>query len=162
MAKQSVKMLQITYIHGGQSMLNQIRDMWEELNHYHCERSAYFKEHYLGMTWQKRRCTLLKKTTGGEMHIEIAVDETTGHNVGYIISSINSEKTGEIESLYVDKAYRHMGIGSRLTQNALAWMDQNGAAEKQVEVSVGNEPAWGFYGRFGFLPRKTLLKQVKR
>jgi hypothetical protein len=34
--------------------------------------------------------------------------------------------------------------------------------EKVVEVSVGNESAWGFYGRYGFLPRKTLLKQVKK
>jgi hypothetical protein len=40
-------------------------------------------------------------------------------------------------------------------------MDQSGALEKIVETSIGNEQAWRFYGRFGFLPRKTILKQVK-
>jgi hypothetical protein len=40
-------------------------------------------------------------------------------------------------------------------------MDQKGSVEKIVEVSYGNEVAWKFYGQFGFLPRKTVLKQVK-
>jgi diamine N-acetyltransferase len=55
-----------------------------------------------------------------------------------------------------------MNIGETLVEDALAWMDECGAVEKVVEVSVGNESVWAFYGRFGFLPRKTLLKQVKK
>lgn len=96
------------------------------------------------------------------MHVEIAVEETSGRKVGYVVSTVNSEKTGEVESIYIDEAYRGMGIGGQLMRDALDWMDQNGSISKQVEVSVGNEVAWGFYGRNGFLPRKTLLKQVKR
>ncbi len=45
-----------------------------------------------------------------------------------------------------------------MIQKALDWMEQNGATEKIVVVSVGNEKVWDFYGRFGFLPRKTVLK----
>jgi ribosomal protein S18 acetylase RimI-like enzyme len=41
-------------------------------------------------------------------------------------------------------------------------MEQKNAAAKVVEVSVGNEGAWGFYGRYGFLPRKTFLEQTKK
>jgi diamine N-acetyltransferase len=153
---------QINYAQGDQKVLDQVRAMWEELNRYHCERSQHFKQHYLEMTWQKRRYTLLKKAVGGMLLVEVASDEFAGQKVGYAISSINDEKTGELESLYVDAAYRGSGIGDRLMQDALKWMDINGAVSKQVEVSVGNEVAWGFYGRFGFKPRKTMLKQIEK
>lgn len=29
------------------------------------------------------------------------------------------------------------------------------------EVAAGNEKAWEFYEKYGFLPRKTILKQVR-
>jgi diamine N-acetyltransferase len=155
-------MAKIRYVHGDDKMLNDVRGMWEALNLYHCERSAHFKKHYLEMTFQKRKYQLKKKTVLGAMSVDIAVDESTGQSIGYIISSVNSEKTGEIESVYVEESYRRMGIGSELMKTALAWMDEKCAITKQVEVSVGNESAWAFYGQFGFLPRKTLLKQVKK
>ncbi len=150
----------IKYIHGDQTMLDQVEDMWEELNSYHCKRSKHFKEHYLQMTWQKRKNTILKKATGGEIHIELAIDESSMRSIGYVISSINTEKTGEVESVYVESAFRHMGVGDALMENSLQWMDKNGTTSKQVEVSVGNESAWKFYRRFKFLPRKTTLKQA--
>jgi diamine N-acetyltransferase len=152
----------INYHIGDQTMLNEVRSLWEELNQYHCERSEHFKEHYLNMTWQKRRYTLLKRATGGALYVEFAQDEKMGRQVGYIICSVNVDKTGEIESIYVQAPYRGLGIGDKLMTDSLAWMERNGVNEKQVEVSVGNEVAWGFYGRYGFLPRKTLLKQVKK
>ncbi len=98
---------------------------------------------------------------GGEMYVELAVDESTGRSVGYAVSTLNAQMTGEVESIYVEPAYRQMGIGKAMMKDALEWMDQKNAVGKQVEVSVGNEVAWGFYGRFGFKPRKTLLIQMK-
>ncbi len=95
------------------------------------------------------------------MHVALAIDEVTGQKVGYIVSSIDEEKIGEIESVIVDLAYRGNGVGGTLMRDTLAWMDANGAVEKIVEVSVGNEKAFGFYSKFGFCPRKTILKQVK-
>lgn len=41
----------------------------------------------------------------------------------------------------------------------LGW--EQGAESKIVEVAAGNEQAFGFYKRYGFLPRETLMKQVK-
>jgi ribosomal protein S18 acetylase RimI-like enzyme len=160
--KQGVRMTStITYIHGNQNMLDDIKALWEKLNRYHCERSAYFKQHYLGMTFENRKADLLKKAEGGEMRVDVAIDEATGLSIAYIVSTLNSGKEGEIDSVYVEEPYRRMSVGGRLMQNALAWMDERGAVAKNVEVSFGNESAWGFYGRFGFLPRKTTLKQVK-
>jgi ribosomal protein S18 acetylase RimI-like enzyme len=54
-----------------------------------------------------------------------------------------------------------LGIGDSLMKKALSWMDQKGAMAKIVEVGTGNEQAFNFYARYGFLPRKTVLKQVR-
>jgi diamine N-acetyltransferase len=151
----------LKYLHGNQSLLDDIKDLWEALNLHNCNRSEHFKSHYQNMTFNKRKADLIRKATGGEMRVDMAVDEATGKPVGYIISSVNNEKIGEIESVYVNEHYRRMGVGGKLITRALVWMDQKGAAEKIVEVSYGNEVTWKFYGQFGFLPRKTVLKQVK-
>ena len=113
------------------------------------------------MTFQKRKNDLLKKAAHGVMRVDVAFDESTGQRVGYLVSSIDSEKTGEIESIFVCEAYRGMGIGDALMKKALAWMNQNSSTEKIVEATVGNEQVLGFYGRYGFLPRKILLEEVK-
>jgi diamine N-acetyltransferase len=162
MKKETVAQPKIKYTHGDQSLLDSLKPLWEALNIYHCSRSEHFKSHYRAMTFEKRKAAILKKTLdGGELRVDLAVDEATGKGVGYIISNLNAEKTGEIESVYVNDAYRRMGIGGTLMISALAWMGKKGAVEKLVEVSVGNEVAWGFYGRFGFKPRKTVLKQTE-
>jgi diamine N-acetyltransferase len=152
----------IKYIHGDQTRLDDVKEMWEQLNQYHCDRSEHFKPHYRAMTFAKRKAVLLRKAEGGELRVDIAVDESTGKAVGYIVSTVGSDNVGEIQSVYVDSAYRHMGIGGALMRAALSWMEEKAVSEKVVEVSVGNETAWEFYGQFGFKPRLTLLKQVKK
>jgi diamine N-acetyltransferase len=161
MNKQTGAQPKIKYINGDQSLLDMVEPLWEELNIYHCSRSEHFKSYYKAMTFEKRKATILKKLVdGGELRVDLAVDEAAGKEIGYIISSVSDEKVGELESVYVDDAYRRLGVGGSLMRAALAWMDQKGAVEKLVEVSFGNEAAWGFYGRFGFKPRKTVLKQT--
>jgi ribosomal protein S18 acetylase RimI-like enzyme len=162
MSKQTASNAKIKYINGDQSLLDTVKPLWEELNIYHCKRSEHFKSHYRAMTFEKRKAAIPNKTVdGGELRVDLAVDEATGKGAGYVVSSISAEKVGEIESVYVNDVYRRMGVGDRLMRSALAWLDQKGAVEKIVEVSVGNEVAWGFYGRFGFKPRKTVLKQTE-
>ena len=152
----------IKFTHGDEGTLDDIKSLWQALNDHHCHRSTNFKEHYCSMTFEKRKADLLKKAALGELRVDIAVDEAAQMAVGYIVSTVNSEKTGEIESVFVSEAYRGLGVGDRLLEKALEWMNQKGAIERIVEVSVGNEQAWGFYSKHGFLPRKTVLKQVKR
>jgi len=150
------------YFHGDETLLDQIKPLWEALNEHHRQYSSNFKEHYDRMTFEKRKADLLKKVALGKMHVDLAADKASGQNVGYCVSSVDSEKTGEIESIFVDAVYRRMGIGDSLMKNALSWMEQEGAVAKIVEVAAGNEKAFDFYGRYGFLPRKTVLKQVKK
>lgn len=66
---------------------------------------------------------------------------------------------GEVESLFVEPAYRSEGIGTVLVTRGLAWMNSIGAVRKRVSVGDGNETAWAFYRKFGFYPRMTVLEQ---
>jgi diamine N-acetyltransferase len=157
-----VKKQKIKYIFGSEVLLDQIKVLWEALNRYHLGLSTNFKQHYRNMTFEKRKAGLLKKADAGKMRVDLAFDEKSGRNVGYCVSSVSLENIGEIESIFVDTAYRGIGIGNRLMKKMLYWMEQEEVVEKIVEVAVGNEQAWGFYARYGFLPRKTVLKQVKR
>ena len=151
----------INYIEGDEALLDKIKSLWEALNRHHLGLSENFKQYYLDMSFQKRKADWLKKAELGEMHVGIAVDKVSGQNVGYCVSSVTLEKTGEIKSIFVAEAFRGRGIGDALMQKALIWLEQNGAVEKIVEVAAGNERVWGFYVRYGFLPRKTMLKLVK-
>lgn len=152
----------INYVEGDEALLDQIKPLWEDLNSYLLGLSDNFSRHYLDMTFSKRKATLLQKVAPGKMRINIAFDVGSGKNVGYCISGINDGQMGEINSIFVSEAYRSLGIGDVLMENALDWLDKQDAIEKVVEVAAGNEKAWGFYARYGFFPRKTILKQVKK
>jgi ribosomal protein S18 acetylase RimI-like enzyme len=150
----------ISFSHGDQTLLDKIKLFWEELNEHHFQHSPNFKDLYSQMTFDKRKSDLLKKSLAGKIRVDLVVDEASGCTVGYCVSSFNGEKTGEIESILVNIAYRGLGIGDSLMKKTLGWMEQEGAVAKIVEVGVGNESAFSFYSRYGFLPRKTVLKQV--
>jgi ribosomal protein S18 acetylase RimI-like enzyme len=94
--------------------------------------------------------------------IDLAFDlENSNRYVGYCVSSLSQEKTGEIESIFVDEIYRSCGIGSALVTRALVWLDENGSTRNRISVSEGNEPVWNFYKKFKFYPRMTVLEQKK-
>ncbi len=54
-------------------------------------------------------------------------------------------------------AFRGRGLGSELMRRALEWMDSAGATSRTVVVAEGNERAYGFYRKFGFLPFSVTL-----
>ncbi|PKM75320.1 MAG: N-acetyltransferase [Firmicutes bacterium HGW-Firmicutes-17] len=155
------QMTTIIYRCGDESMLDEIQELWEALNQLHHQAAVNFKSHYEKFTFEMRKNNLLLKAKNGQIRIEIAVDQETAKNVGYCISRIEFSGDAEMESLYVLETYRGMGLGEKLLSNAIAWMDEMGVHTKTVSVAVGNEKAFGFYERFGFYPRKTLLEQIK-
>jgi ribosomal protein S18 acetylase RimI-like enzyme len=152
----------IKYTHGNESVLDQIKPLWEGLNEYNLLLSPYFKQHYQAFTFEARKAYLLNKVAAKtQIRIDIAIDKTTTQPAGYIVSSITKEKTGEIDSIFVAPFYRGFGIGDALMKKALAWMEKKNVAEKTLEISIGNEQTLSFYSRYGFYPRKILLKQIK-
>lgn len=80
--------------------------------------------------------------------------------VGYCISTINSEPAGEVDSFFVEEQYRKQGLGDKLMQRALEWLDINKAKTKIIVVAEGNENVLEFYRRYGFYKRRIVLEQV--
>lgn len=152
----------VRYIHGNETLLGQAADLWVQLRQHHLDRTSDFRFFYEELTFKKRKAELYKKAARGKLHVEMALDDATGDPVGYVVSTLNEDKVGEFESVYVMHAYRGQGVGETLFRNSLAWLDQQGATKKIVEVAVGNEEAFGFYRQFGFLPRQTVLEQKQQ
>ena len=161
MGEHLVNKPKIKYVHGDGGMLDEIKVLWETLNRHHLSVSPYFKDYYLTLTFEERKRAILQRASGGEVRVDLALDASS-ELVGYCVSSIDRWLTGEIDSIFVTAKYRGQSIGRALMEKALAWLNGKGAKKKIVSVAVGNEQAYGFYSRFGFLPRRTLLEQKKQ
>ena len=89
-----------------------IKELWKELNSYHCERSSYFKFHFKSFTFEKRIEGLLKKE-----HLVIYAAEIDSVLVGYCIATVIGN-LGEIDSIFIKKEHRGKNLGHKLTQKA--------------------------------------------
>jgi diamine N-acetyltransferase len=138
-----------------------IRQLWVRLNEYHHAKAKAFRKHYEQITFDDRKTYFEKLARTGSLRVDLAIDPDTGRPVGYCVSSLSPERTGEIESIFVEERYRSQGVGSGLVTRALAWLDSNGSVRNRVSVGDGNEEAWEFYRKFGFYPRMTVLEQKK-
>jgi len=116
----------IKYVEDDEVLLDQIKPLWEALNRYHLGSSKNFKQYYLDMTFQKRKAELLKKATLGKMRINIALIVASGQNVGYCISSINNERTGEMRCFDAENARLVGQAGcSRKNRRGSCWQQKS-------------------------------------
>lgn len=142
---------------GSYELLDRVKPLWEELNAFHIEIGGQFSADLTERTFDKRKKELIDSAK--ILYVAIVSDMI---DVGYCISSIHSDGKGEIDSLYVKKDYRSKGLGEKLTESALHWLDENNARKKVVVVLEGNLEALAFYQRFGFHPRNIELEHTKQ
>jgi len=138
-----------------------IRPLWNRICEHHRVRARTFRAFFETTTFDDRKAHFIRCAEAGDLRVDLACDPAGGRCVGYCVTSFSAERTGEIESLYVDEAYRSQGVGTALMRRALAWLDENGSVENRVAVAEGNEEVFLFYRRFGFYPRRTVLEQVR-
>jgi len=139
--------------------MDTIRPLWERLKAFHEENSIHFKERFQEMSWEKRKDNLLAKSS--KILFEYAVDRTNDKAIGYCISTINKHdhKTGEIDSLYVEKKYRNHGIGKQFMENAIHWLIEQETEVQKLAVGAGNEQVINFYKQFDFFPLHIILQK---
>ena len=151
-------MTPIDYLEGDESLLEAVEPLWNKLNQQHGACSPYFADWFARRTFAQRRVSLCDKMPIA-LRVDLAKDAQAGQVVGYSIASVDEARVGEIDSLYVEPAYRGAGIGNHLMQRALVWLDGLQVSAKQLAVAVGNEQVFAFYARYGFFPRLTILLQ---
>lgn len=143
------------------SRIELIRPLWIGLNEHHHAHARKFRSQYEQWTFDERKAYFEGIAAAGSLRIDLAFDPATGRYVGYCVSSLSREKTGEIESIYVEEHFRSQGIGTALMTRALAWLEAECSVRNQAAVADGNEDSFPFYRRFGFYPRKTVLEQKR-
>lgn len=137
--------------------LEPIRPLWQKLNGHHGGKSPHFAEFYAKFTFSERTAAIFRNQQA-KFRIEAAKDSEAEQLVGYCISSVNEQEEGEVESIYIEPGYRGKRIGDVLMKNSLAWMESEQVKIKRVTVAAGNETAFGFYEKYGFFPRLTVLQ----
>lgn len=148
---------EINYITGSTNLLDDVKELWEELNQIHFEKSVDFKNHYTAFTFATRKESIVRHMENGKLLVVIAYRNNL--KIGYCISSVVNE-IGEIDSIFVKSDCRKSAVGHKLMQQSLDWMKSNLAKRIIVKVSVGNEEVFGFYSKYGFAPRLTELQII--
>ena len=152
----------IDYISGDHQLLDRIHPLWEQLNRHHQSISTYFADGFTSFSFETRKSYLLEEAKKGALRVDIAIDDDTDRDIGYCVSTAIPNGKGELESIFVENAYRQLGIGKELIRHAMDWINGFDLDEIVVEVAYGNEEAFEFYAGFGFYPRKTVLRQKKK
>lgn len=133
-----------------------IKDLWEKNRQYHENSSEYFMESYRSMNFEER---IKAFAVFNEDTMKISVAKRNDEYIGYCIST-TIDGTGEIQSLHVDEKYRGNGIGKKLVDKHIEWMNEKHCKVIGVTVSQENESTIRFYSKFGFFPN-TLYMQRK-
>jgi diamine N-acetyltransferase len=147
---------------GNVDHLDLIRPLWEKLNQLHFDLSPHFKNRFQTMTWDERKRRLIDKSK--DILLDYAVDENGGKIIGYCISTIDKEDhtIGEIDSIYIDEAYRKSRLGKQLVDKAILWLKSNNTETQKLLVGVGNEPVFEFYKQFDFYPLHIVLQRIEK
>ncbi|MCG7845274.1 MAG: GNAT family N-acetyltransferase [Methanomassiliicoccales archaeon] len=151
--------MDVWYAVFGEEGLELIEPLWLQLRQMHRARSTYFRDALGSKSFHQRKDELLEISSKGLLRVELAKDEH-GTIVAYCVASIDDELTGEVDSLFVTAAHRGRGIGTRLIEGAMRWMDGLGVRRRVLTAIVGNESIHEFYARFGFRPKNVLLERI--
>lgn len=139
------------------SELQMVKPLWEHLRQHHIEISTYFPERPLSLTFDSRIKEVIEKSKTGRVRTDMVRIVGTDKYIGYCISSISDKGEGEIESIFIESGYRGQKVGDRLIRSALAWFEENKAANISINVMYGNDKALPFYAKYGFYPRSLIL-----
>lgn len=145
---------------GNVADLDMIKPLWEKLNQLHYNLSPHFKSRYQNMKWTYRKRLLIEKSK--DLLLEYVIDNNTNEIIGYCISTIdrNDPKSGEIDSIFIDEAYRNSGLGKQLITRAIQWLNSNNTETQKLIVATGNEQVLDFYKQFEFYPQNIVLQRL--
>lgn len=144
---------------GSVELVDFIKPLWEKLNKYHEVKSIYFSDKYKNNTFEKRKSKFVSNNNL-KVRIDLIKDIEKNLYIGYCISTIDIELTGEIDSLFIEEEYRKDGLGDKLMKEAIEWLDLNKVKTKVIAVAEGNEGVLEFYKRYGFYKRRIVLEQI--
>jgi len=138
------------------SRLPEIEGLWRELNAHHAQHASNFKNYFETLTFESRIKQLQHKE-----NLSLLVSSDSGEYVGYCIATTDKSK-GEIDSIYVKAGHRGQKIGHQLITRAMDWLRLHHCSEIVLYVAEGDEEVLGFYEKYGFAKRYTIMEISKK
>ena len=77
-------------------------------------------------------------------------DEDIDRYVGFAYSTMGRDQKGNLKLFFLEEVYRGKGVGSRLFEDAMEFIEAHQPEEVLIYVSNGNEEALNFYTSKGF------------
>ncbi|MBS5938116.1 N-acetyltransferase [Clostridium sp.] len=149
----------LEFVTGTKELIDLVKPLWEKLNKHHEVNSIYFSDKYKNNTFEKRKVKFLSDKTS-KVKVDLIRDIEKDIYVGYCVSTVDLDLVGEIDSLFIEKEYRKYGLGDKLMQRAIEWLDDNKVKSKILGVVEGNENVLEFYKRHGFYKRTIVLERI--
>jgi ribosomal protein S18 acetylase RimI-like enzyme len=147
------------FINGSRELLDLVQPLWEKLNKLHENNSNYFSDKFRNLKFEVRKNKFINDETL-DVKIDLIKDKEKAVYIGYCISTINKDLIAEIESLFVEEDYRKYGLGDKLMNRSLEWLNSNQVKIKIIGVAEGNENVLEFYKKYGFYKKASILEQI--
>ncbi|HEY1685113.1 MAG TPA: GNAT family N-acetyltransferase [Tepidisphaeraceae bacterium] len=149
-------MKNVSITEGGTELLDRVGPLWNELRDHHAQLAPRWAA-TLARSFEQRRIELVNKGSGG---ILVVLAEQDGRDIGYGVSTIVSDGSGEIDSVYVAADWRGSGVGAAIMQKTMEWFASKSVRAITVDVIEGNEAAKKFYEGFGFGLRTMRMRRL--
>lgn len=145
---------------GSIELLPYCQNLWELFIQNQIQNAGEMSDGVAAYLQSQRDGGLLAKISDGKLHIQLVYASNHQDPIGFCITSLSSDRIGEVEALYVLDKYQGNNLGTQLLQNSLQWLEANNVLEHKLIVAAGNEQVFSFYQKFGFFPGYTTLFRV--
>jgi ribosomal protein S18 acetylase RimI-like enzyme len=135
---------------GSVELLPSCQNLWQLFIENQIKNAGEMADGVAAYLQSQRNGDLLAKTNDGKLHIQLVYTSNHEDAIGFCITSLSSDRIGEVEALYVVDKYQGNNLGTKLLQNSLQWLEENNALEQKLIVAAGNEQVFSFYEKFDF------------
>src|SRR5687768_7390373 len=91
----------ILLLSGGAELLDRVEPLWSQLRRHHADLAPRWSASLLASSFEERRAELVGK---GRVLVSMATSQA--QDIGYCVSTITSDATGEVDSLFVIPSHR--------------------------------------------------------
>lgn len=147
----------VTIVSGAGELLDRLRPLWLELRQHHADIAPRWRAELLAASFEDRMDGLLRKSANG---LAVLLATADGRDVGYCVCTVDADRQGEVDSLYVSAGFRQRGVGRALMCQAMLWLEGRPTSAIVVDILSGNDAAIRLYESFGFHTRTVRLRHA--
>jgi diamine N-acetyltransferase len=90
----------------GEEAIIVVEPLWQKLRAYHSPLLAGFPGAKPPFNFEPRKQEILAKAEPGKIRVELVSAASDGSDVAYCISTVSTKGQGEIDSMFVEEAFR--------------------------------------------------------